>query len=120
LVKVILAKTGYSIEIANNGKEAFDIYTSTPEAFDMIFMDVQMPEMDGLASTEKIRTWEAAKTGCDPSYIRIPIIAMTANAMNEDREECLATGMDNYLSKPIKRETIYEMVEKYIGRNHEH
>jgi two-component system sensor histidine kinase/response regulator len=93
----ILQKMGHSLVVANNGNEALSLLAS--QAFDLILMDVQMPEMDGLTATQKIREGEKRT----PSHL--PIIAMTAHAMKGDRERCLEAGMDGYVSKPIdKRE----------------
>ena len=75
--------------------------------YNLIFMDVQMPVMDGLTATQEIRKWEQGK-GC-----HIPVIAMTANAMEGDKEKCLEAGMDDYVAKPIRREDIFELVEKW-------
>jgi len=101
----ILRKQGYLITIANNGAEALEVYRTKP--IDLILMDVQMPEMDGLAATLAIRRIEA-ETGR-----HIPIIAVTAHAMKGDRERCLASGMDDYLSKPFNKAKLLEMMESY-------
>src|SRR5215469_7357599 len=90
----ILEKLGHKVQVVNNGREA--LKRSQAEDFDLILMDVQMPEMDGLEATKAIRSAEAS-TG-----IHLPIIAMTAHAMKGDKEECLSAGMDAYLSKPIR------------------
>jgi CheY-like chemotaxis protein len=84
----------------NNGLEA--VRAVGREAFDLILMDVQMPEMDGLEAARAIREWEArAPRGGNP-VSRIPIVALTASAMSGDRERCLEAGMDGYLAKPIQ------------------
>ena len=123
LAKMMLTKAGYQVDVANNGKEAVERYTRSPEYFDLILMDVQMPEMDGLKATKKIRKIETGDPLQKSSIInrqssiqRIPIIAMTANAMKGDREVCLDAGMDDYMSKPIKREIIFEILEKWVFR----
>jgi two-component system sensor histidine kinase/response regulator len=90
----LLTKKGHSVTIVSNGKEAVDALAG--RSFDFVLMDVQMPELDGLAATVLIREREKI-TG-----IHIPIIAMTANAMQGDREKCLVSGMDGYISKPIR------------------
>jgi len=105
LAKMMLTKAGYGVVVANNGKEAVEKYTKHPDDFDLIFMDVQMPEMDGMEATKIIK-----KKGFDT----IPIVAMTAHAMKGDREMCLEAGMDDYITKPIKRELVFEMIEKWI------
>ncbi len=105
LAKMMLTKAGYQVEVANNGQEAVEKYTKDPEAFDMILMDIQMPEMDGIKATKAIR---------DIGFDTIPIVAMTANAMKGDREKCLEAGMDDYIPKPVKRELVFEMLEKWV------
>ena len=105
LAKIMLTKAGYQVEVANNGKEVVEKYTASPEDFDLIFMDVQMPKMDGLEATKAIR-----QRGFDT----IPIVAMTAHAMKGDREMCLEAGMNDYITKPIKREIVFEALEKWV------
>jgi CheY-like chemotaxis protein len=105
LAKLMLGKAGYQVEVADNGKAAVEKYTATPDAFDLIFMDVQMPEMDGKEATRTIR---------QKGFESVPIIAMTAHAMKGDREMCLEAGMNDYLTKPIKREAVFAIIEKNI------
>jgi two-component system, sensor histidine kinase and response regulator len=124
LAKIMLTKAGYRVEVANNGVEAVEKMTATPDAFDLIFMDVQMPEMDGLAATQEIRRLERERamqifpkkmTTNRPSPIEgIPIVAMTAHAMKGDRELCMEAGMNDYVPKPIKRELVFEIIEKWV------
>ncbi len=111
LAKIMLTKAGYQVEVANNGKEAVEMYTANPEDFDLIFMDVQMPEMDGLEATRKIRNPQSKIRNRD-----IPIVAMTAHAMKGDREMCLEAGMDDYITKPIKRGIVFEILQKWVFR----
>jgi CheY-like chemotaxis protein len=103
----ILGKEGIHAEAAANGKEALKALEAG--SYDLVFMDVQMPEMDGYEATRIIR---------DPdSKVRnhsIPIIAMTAHAMQGDRERCIDAGMDDYISKPIRPEKLSEVIEKYL------
>ncbi len=104
LATVLLEKKGWSVTSAHNGREALDLLASN--TFDLVLMDVQMPEMDGLEATRQIRALEE-KTGG-----HIPIIAMTAHAMKRDREKCLEAGMDGYVSKPINSDELYLAVEE--------
>ena len=97
----ILGSLGHDVVVANNGLEA--IAAVARDSFDLVLMDVQMPEMDGLTATRQIRDEERARGG------HIPIVAMTAHAMKGDREDCLASGMDDYLTKPIR---LQEMADK--------
>jgi CheY-like chemotaxis protein len=108
LAQYMLTKAGYQLEVTNNGREAVEKYTAEPERYDLIFMDVHMPEMDGLEATKVLR---------NRGYAEIPIIAMTADAMKEDRERCLGAGMNDYMAKPIKREEVFNMVKKWVFRD---
>jgi signal transduction histidine kinase/DNA-binding response OmpR family regulator len=99
----VLQQFGYRIDLARNGKEAVEAVERQP--YDILFMDVQMPEMDGLQATRLIC---ARLSPSERPYI----VAMTANAMKEDREQCLAAGMDDYLSKPIRAEEIKSALER--------
>jgi CheY-like chemotaxis protein len=105
LAVMMLGKAGYTVEVACNGKEAVAAFAKAPDAYDLIFMDVQMPEMDGKAATQTLR-----RLGFD----KIPIVAMTAHAMKGDREMCIEAGMNDYITKPIKRETVFEMIHKFV------
>jgi CheY-like chemotaxis protein len=102
LAERILAKLGYKTETVGNGVEALDALSK--KYYDVILMDVQMPEMDGLEATEKIRLLTTSQP---------VIIAMTANAMEGDRDMCLKSGMNDYISKPIKLETLITVLEKW-------
>jgi signal transduction histidine kinase/CheY-like chemotaxis protein len=103
VAKRMLERLGHTVALANDGKEALSAIKTA--SFDLVMMDVQMPEMDGLEATRCIREWEAGKT-------RIPIIALTAHAMNSHREECLAAGMDSFLAKPILLESLKLQIER--------
>jgi two-component system, sensor histidine kinase and response regulator len=107
LATFMLGKAGYQVTVAGNGADAVAMFLAGPDRFDLIFMDVQMPVMDGLEATSIIR---------GEGFGEIPIIAMTAESMQGDRERCLASGMDDYVSKPIKREIVFRMVKKYALR----
>ena len=103
----VLTKRGYHVVVAANGKEAVAEFEKEP--FDVILMDVQMPEMDGFEATAVIREKEKEKGG------HIPIIAMTAHAMKGDRERCLEAGMDEYVSKPIRPQVVVDAIESVVG-----
>jgi signal transduction histidine kinase/CheY-like chemotaxis protein len=100
----MFGKMGHRVTLVNNGLEAISEWNRTQ--FDLIFMDVQMPEMDGLEATRQIRKQESAKG------IRSRIVAMTANVLEGDRELCLAAGMDDYVSKPISHRTLAGVIER--------
>jgi nitrogen fixation negative regulator NifL len=106
----LLGKWGHETTLARNGREALDILAS--RSFDVILMDMQMPVMGGVEATQHIRAREAARR-----LPRTPIIAMTAAAMQEDRDACLAAGMDDYLSKPIRVRELQEKLGAIVG-NH--
>ena len=92
---------GFQIVSAKNGKEALELFQKEPEnTFDFIFMDVMMPVMDGLEATKRIRALPSAYAK------KIPILAMTANAFQEDRQSCLEVGMNGHIAKPLKKEDI--------------
>ena len=100
----LLEKRGHSITLATNGCQAVEAVAQ--DDFDAVLMDVQMPEMDGLEATAAIRARERESGG------HLPIVAMTAHAMKEDEERCLAAGMDGYISKPIKAQRLFEVIEE--------
>lgn len=100
LIARLLQKAGQEVTLVNNGREALDMLERRDWAFDLILMDVQMPEMDGLEATRQIRKMETDDRS------RIPIVAVTAHAMESDRDLCLAAGMDRHLAKPIRLEAL--------------
>jgi two-component system sensor histidine kinase/response regulator len=104
IVQEMIEAEGVSVSIANNGKEALTMVEVNN--FDAILMDIQMPEMDGYEATKLIRK----------QHHKIPIIAMTANAMTGDREKCLAAGMDDYISKPIDDNLLFSVLEKWMAK----
>jgi len=101
----MLEKLGCRVDVVANGLEALEALAQCP--YDLILMDCQMPEMDGYAATAAIRVREQ-QTGR-----HIPIVAMTANAMQGDRESCLDAGMDDYVSKPVQSSTLLAMIRKW-------
>lgn len=108
LMRKILAKHGIQVQVAENG--AIVLQRLASDRFDLILMDIQMPEMDGFEATTRIREKEAGLGR------HIPIIALTANALKEDRDRCLAAGMDDFLTKPIKSATLYECLSRYLSQ----
>jgi CheY-like chemotaxis protein len=105
LARYIFDKGGYHLTLAPSGEAALKLLTEKPGAVDLIFMDIQMPGMDGREATRRIRA-----LGLED----MPIVAMTAESMAGDREACLAAGMNDYMAKPVKRAVIYEMVRKWV------
>ncbi len=100
----MLKQLGHEVATVGNGRAAVDLQTTQP--FDLIVMDVWMPEMDGLEACRKIRELEV------PNGRRTPIIALTAHAIRGDRAACIAAGMDEYLTKPIRRQTLLEAIQR--------
>jgi CheY-like chemotaxis protein len=103
----LLEPTGLALDSAENGAEAVRMYTDHPDRYDVIFMDVQMPEMDGYEATRRIRRAE------EPGF-SIPILAMTANVFREDVEQCLAAGMNDHVGKPVDLEDVMLKLRKYL------
>src|SRR5881227_1158565 len=103
----LLEGTGATVTVANNGREALDLLSNGPQPppFDVVLMDLQMPEMDGYQATAKLRS--------DARFAALPIIAMTAHATLEERQRCLASGMNDHISKPIDPNALFETVARY-------
>ena len=117
LAKMMMTKAGYQVETAVTGKEAVEKFTTSPADFDLIFMDMQMPEMDGTEAAHLIREWEESVICNSQSAIkRVPIIALTANAMKGDRKKCFECGMDDHITKPIKSELLFKTIEKWTSK----
>ncbi|MDR1320285.1 MAG: response regulator [Gracilibacteraceae bacterium] len=108
IVLALLEATRLNIDCAENGAEAVNIFAANPDAYDMIFMDIQMPEMDGFEATRRIRALEF------PRAQKIPIIAMTANVFREDVEKCLAAGMDGHIGKPLDFDEVLRRLREYL------
>ena len=106
LMQVLLSKLGIQTVTAENGQLALDCLSQSPEKFDAVLMDVQMPVMDGIQATQQIRQ--------DPRFASLPIIAVTANAMSDERELCFKAGMQDYLSKPVNRQALNEVLLRWI------
>ncbi len=109
LVRHFLASAGHRVEVVRTGREALE-RLETPGAFDLVLMDVRMPEMNGIEATTAMREREK-QTGA-----HIPIIALTAHAMKEDRDRCLQAGMDDYVSKPVRATELLGTIEKVRSR----
>ncbi len=107
IVLLSLKKSVKTVDVANNGKEALDKFGSAK--YDLILMDIQMPIMNGIVATKKIRSIEKS------TNTHTPIIAITANALLGDKEECLAAGMDDYISKPFQIETLVNKMEQQLA-----
>jgi len=142
IVLSLLESTKLEIDCAENGKEAVRMFSEAPDKYELIFMDLQMPEMDGYEATQRIRVVEAehnkniskdiganlaenkndgasvteGETGSDNGNLRkqIPIIAMTANVFREDIEKCLAAGMNSHVGKPLDLEDVMGILHKYL------
>jgi CheY-like chemotaxis protein len=103
----VLTQAGHVVCLAGDGQQAVDRVAH--ETFDIVLMDVSMPRLDGIAATRAIRSREAG-TGR-----RLPIIALTANSLDEDRQQCLAAGMDGFLVKPLEQLTLAEAISLHCG-----
>jgi CheY-like chemotaxis protein len=110
LVLVQLRKLGYVADTVENGREA--VAAAATGAHALVLMDCQMPELDGFAATAAIRSQEAQMINGQRRHL--PIVAMTANAMQGDRESCLAAGMDDYLAKPVTTSQLKVMLERWL------
>jgi signal transduction histidine kinase/CheY-like chemotaxis protein len=110
VAKELLSQLGLKADVADNGVHAISILNATLDGhYDLVLMDCQMPEMDGYQATTEIRNGKAGK-----EHMRVPIIALTANAMKGDRERCINAGMDDYLSKPIDHNLLNEVLIKHL------
>ena len=120
LVAAILRKAGYRVDVAEDGKKAVEKYISAPDEYNLILMDVQMPELDGIAAARAIRQWEA---NGDPAVVRsgsparhVCIVAVTAGAVNSQKAECVEAGMDDLLFKPIQGKILLEKIDGWLGQ----
>jgi CheY-like chemotaxis protein len=111
VAKNVLSEAGFTCDIANNGNEACRAVRSVE--YDIILMDCQMPEMDGFEATDLIRHWES-----EHGKSRVPIIALTANAVKEDIQKCFDAGMDAYCSKPINPQAVIRLIEEWYEKTH--
>jgi CheY-like chemotaxis protein len=110
IIRTLLERAGHMVEVAPNGRDALTAHQQ--REFDLVLMDIQMPEMDGFEAVAHIRKNE---NGSDR---HTPVIALTAHAMAEDRDRCLAAGMDDYVSKPIQRQQLFEAIQRQVQAAH--
>jgi signal transduction histidine kinase/CheY-like chemotaxis protein len=110
IVQVLLEPTSIAVDFAENGVEAVRCFSEAPGIYDLIFMDIQMPEMDGYEATRRIREFERQRDLRRP----VPIIAMTANVFREDVEKCLAAGMNDHVGKPLNFGEVLDKLRKYL------
>ncbi|GHV95045.1 hypothetical protein AGMMS50293_13650 [Spirochaetia bacterium] len=111
IVITVLEPLGLSITEAEDGQRAYDIFTANSGSFDLIFMDIHMPGMDGYETTRKIRDWEKPRN----LSRQVPIIAMTANVFKEDVDRCLAAGMNGHMGKPLDFDAVMQVLKEYLG-----
>jgi CheY-like chemotaxis protein len=130
IVIALLEPTKLNIDFAENGVKAVDTFINSDEPYDMIFMDIQMPEMDGYEASRRIRAFEAEQNAAQASQEReaprecetpqkrgkIPIVAMTANVFKEDIEKCHQAGMDDHVGKPLNIEDVMQKLRKYLWK----
>jgi CheY-like chemotaxis protein len=127
IVETLVEPTKLKVDCAENGVQAVAMFSKSPDEYDLILMDVQMPDMDGYEATRKIREFEDNLTGSSAAGLpegetqmsprkRIPIIAMTANVFNEDVERCLAAGMNGHVGKPLDIDEFFNMLRRYLKK----
>jgi CheY-like chemotaxis protein len=110
IIQTVLEPTRLTFDCAENGIKALRMFGNSPEKYDMIFMDVQMPEMDGYEATRRIRALDI------PKAKKIPIIAMTANVFREDIDRCFEAGMNGHVGKPLDFDDVLSVLNKYLNR----
>jgi len=109
IVLALLEPLELNIDCAENGAEALRLFTETPDKYDMIFMDIMMPGMDGYEATRRIRALDI------PKAKTIPIIAMTANVFREDVDKCMDAGMNDHIGKPLDFDMVLEKLRTYLS-----
>jgi PAS domain S-box-containing protein len=116
LAIAMLERTGHEVVRVEDGRKAVDVLTASARdrPFDLVLMDIHMPELDGIEATRQIRAMTLGRDGKGPAST--PIIALTANAMAEDRERCIAAGMDDYVSKPLDKNDIEQVIKRWAGQ----
>jgi signal transduction histidine kinase/CheY-like chemotaxis protein len=124
IIQALLEPTAVHIDYAENGAEVLEMYSASPGAYDLILMDVQMPEMDGYEATRRIRAFERdwgknapdrSPAGGGKPFRKVPIIAMTANVFREDVEKCLDAGMNDHVGKPLDFEEVLSKLRVYLS-----
>ena len=109
IVMELLSNAGFSVSLADDGDVAVEtLRTAAPDQFDLVLMDIQMPKLDGYSATRQIRTLDGA-------IANIPIIAMTANAFEEDKQKAFAAGMNAHIAKPIEVDSLLSTIAKVLG-----
>jgi CheY-like chemotaxis protein len=108
LVKAMLAKACYKVDIVENGRDAVEKVKQIP--YDLVLMDIQMPEMDGLQAAQLIR---------QEGFSDLPIIALTANAFEKDKEKCLKCGMSHFMTKPLKQAELLGTISKWLDKRNQ-
>jgi lactose/cellobiose-specific phosphotransferase system IIC component len=114
ILLALLEPTGVAVDCTENGRQALERFTANPDRYDLIFMDVHMPEMDGYEATRQIRAFEAERFKGKDYAKQVPIIAMTANVFREDIKRCLAAGMNGHLGKPLNMNEVQTTITAYL------
>jgi CheY-like chemotaxis protein len=107
LAKALLGKLGLTVVLAEDGRKAVEQLRNTPGDFDIVLMDIQMPEMDGYEATRLIRS--------ELGLVDLPIVALTAHATHEERNRCLAAGMNDHLPKPFSKQALADTLSKWLA-----
>jgi len=108
MLEIMLSGKGYTLQFASNGLEGFEAFKS--KKFDLIFTDLMMPLMDGFETCRRIREWEAGKS-------HVPIVALTAYTMQREAQQCFEAGMDDYISKPLQVNRLFQLIEFLVNKN---
>ena len=111
VLRALLENLRASADFVADGSAALARVTGTPSGYDLVLMDLQMPVLDGLAATRRIRDWER-----EHDRARTPVVAVTASAFEENQRRCLEAGMDDFLVKPVGREQLESMLRKWLRR----
>ncbi len=109
MARLMMTRAGYRVDVAGNGKEALNVYCRAPLKYDLILMDINMPVMDGFEATLALRSHER-ENGIDP----VPVLALTANVLDDFKQRCQEVGMNDFLTKPIKRDVVFAAIRKWV------